>query len=313
MEDYVMIVAIDHGNYAIKTPNFTFVAGYREDTETPPVPEGILQYNGMYYCLTGKRVTQQINKTTNEEYFILTIFAIAKELERAGKNDTTVSIDLAVGLPPEHYGAQKENFVRYLKRSGTIIFTYNNKAYSIKIHSVMVFPQAFSAAVMKSDKVLSMSRVFIVDIGGFTTDVLMLNNGKPDMEYCRSLSNGIIHLYNDLKQKINVRYNMLVDDEMITDVLLGKTEDILLPDSVIGMIREDAKKFTQNIIDKLKEYGMDLRVVRTMFIGGGSLLLKEFILSIPYLQKSIFVETQNANAIGYQMLATEMLKSKKEG
>lgn len=305
-----MLIAIDHGNYAIKTPNFSFVAGYREDTDMPPIPEGVLVYNGKYFCLTGRRVNQQLDKTQNEDYFILTLFAVAKELEKVGKSGTSVSIDLAVGLPPEHYGAQREKFVRYLKRSGTICFTYNDKNYEIRIKSVVVFPQAFSAAVMEGDKVLSMSRVFIVDIGGFTTDVLMLNHGKPEMEYCRSLSRGVIHLYNDLKQRIFVRYNITVDDEMITDVLLGNTADIILPDGVIGMIRDETKRFTQDVIDKIKEFGMDLRVVRTIFIGGGSMMLKNILLEYPYLQKSLFIDNQNANAIGYYMLASEMLKKK---
>ena len=34
--------------------------------------------------------------------------------------------------------------------------------------------------------------MFIVDIGGYTTDVLLLRNGKPDLQFCRSLESGVI-------------------------------------------------------------------------------------------------------------------------
>ena len=33
-----MLIAIDHGNYAIKTPRFTFVSGLTEHSVKPPCP-----------------------------------------------------------------------------------------------------------------------------------------------------------------------------------------------------------------------------------------------------------------------------------
>ena len=43
-----MILAIDHGNYAMKTPNFSFVAGISEHTVKPPMADEILEYEGKY-------------------------------------------------------------------------------------------------------------------------------------------------------------------------------------------------------------------------------------------------------------------------
>ena len=50
-----MLIAIDHGNYAIKTPHFSFISGLTEHTVKPPMAEEVLEYNGKYWSLTGQR------------------------------------------------------------------------------------------------------------------------------------------------------------------------------------------------------------------------------------------------------------------
>ena len=95
-----MIIAIDHGNYAIKTVNHSFIAGVSEHTVKPPIADEILEYDGKYWTLTGNRLSYMRDKTQDERYFILTLFAVAKELEKAGSFSPFEQIDLAVGLPP---------------------------------------------------------------------------------------------------------------------------------------------------------------------------------------------------------------------
>ena len=118
-----MLIAIDHGNYAIKTPNYTFVSGLAEHTVRPPLADELMEYGGRFWTLTSKRLSYMRDKTQDERYFILTLFAIAKELEAAGHYMPTERIDLAVGLPPEHYGVLKDRFAKYFKRDGIIQFT----------------------------------------------------------------------------------------------------------------------------------------------------------------------------------------------
>ena len=182
-----MLIAIDHGNYAVKTPHFSFISGLTEHTVKPPMAEEVLEYNGKYWSLTGQRLPYMRDKTRDDRYFILSLFAIAKELSSAGANTAFEQIDLAVGLPPEHYGMLRERFAQYFRRFGTVNFAYNNRPMSIVIRNVFVYPQAYAAVVPQSGQLLKTLRMFIVDIGGYTTDVLLLRNGKPDLQFCRSL------------------------------------------------------------------------------------------------------------------------------
>lgn len=306
-----MLIAIDHGNYAIKTPNTTFVSGIVESTVAPPFSEDILQYNGNFYSLTEKRVIYRRDKTKDEQYYILTLFAIGKELEAAGRDNMLTKIDLAVGLPPQHFGLLKDSFAQYFKRHHSVNFKYNEKNYGIIIGEVMVFPQAYAAIISKREQVLASPRVYVVDIGGYTTDILLLKKGKPDLQFCKSLDCGIIMMNNEIINQVNILYDAKIDDEHITEVLTRKPS--VLDPEIQKLITDYARKYTIEILGKLKEMEIDLHVTKTYFIGGGSILLRDYISGIPEMKNAEFIEFPNANAIGYQLLGTAQLNSQRSG
>lgn len=301
-----MLVSIDHGNYAIKTPNFSFVAGLSEHTVKPPLSEEILEYEGKYWTLSSQRLSYMRDKTQDDRYFILSLFAIAKELERTGRYSPVEQVQLAVGLPPEHYGALRNKFAQYFKRGNAVKFVYKDKPYTIIINRVMVFPQAYAAVIPQSSLVVRTLRVFIIDVGGYTTDVLLLQHGKPDLQFCRSLETGIITMNNEIIRKVGALHDMLISDEHITAVLLGEN-GIILPDDVKAVIYEAAKQHAKDIINHLRELQVDLRANPAVFIGGGSILLRPFFEASPLVTKADFVESPNANALGYEMLAKKQL------
>ena len=197
------------------------------------------------------------DKTQDDRYFILTLFAIARELERKGQYSPTERIQLAVGLPPEHYGSLKEKFAAYFKRGGPVKFTYKDRSYTIFIDQVMVFPQAFAAVVPRSSVVVKTLRLFIIDIGGYTTDVLLLQNGKPDLQFCRSLETGVITMNNEVIRKVSTKFDMKIEDEHISTVLQNR--ETYLPDEVKEEIFKAARLHANDILHQLRELQVDLR------------------------------------------------------
>lgn len=300
-----MLISIDHGNYAIKTVNHTFVSGLVEHTVKPPMTEDIMEYKGSYWTLSGKRLNYMKDKTQDERFFILSLFAIAKELESSGLYSPIENIDLAVGLPPEHYGVLKEKFADYFRRTETIKFTYKDKPYNVIINNVMVFPQAYAAVVPHSSLVMNELRVFIVDIGGYTTDVLLLRNGKPDLQFCRSFETGIITMNSEIVRKVGTLYDMRIEDEHISAVLGGK--ETILPSEVKETITKATVLHAKDILDNLREHQVDLRSNPVIFIGGGSRLLRSFLENSPMVAKAHFIDSPNANAIGYKLLGQKKL------
>lgn len=301
-----MLIAIDHGNYAIKTPKNSFISGLSEHTVKPPMCYEILEYAGSYWTLSGKRLSYMSDKTQDDRYFILSLFAIARELEANGRHSHIEHIELAVGLPPEHYGILRDSFAKYFKRYGVIKFNYKDKPYSIIVDKVLVFPQAFEAVIPQSHILIITLRMFIIDIGGYTTDVLLLRNGKPDMQFCRSLETGIITMNNEIVRKVGALHDMRIEDEHINAVLCE--QETILPDDVKNTILCVTELHAKDILDQLRELQVDLRSNPAIFIGGGSILLRKFIEESTLVAKSDFIESPNANAIGYEMLARSQLK-----
>lgn len=89
----------------------------------------------------------------------------------------------------------------------------------------MVFPQAYAAVVPQSTLIMNSPRIFIVDVGGYTTDILLLKNGKLDFQYCRSLESGIITMNNEIIRKVNALHDMIIDDEHIQRRALWQRDD----------------------------------------------------------------------------------------
>jgi len=78
------------------------------------------------------------------------------------------------------------------------------------IRHIFVFPQEFAAVASRAQDMLDMPRAFIVDIGGYTTDVLLIREGVPDLQYCRSLEDGVITMYNPIIGQVNAKHDMLI-------------------------------------------------------------------------------------------------------
>ena len=229
---------------------------------------------------------------------------IAKELEKSGNTSPMVEADLAVGLPPEHY-ALRQRFADYFKR-GRVNFVYNGAPICLLIRHVFVYPQAYAAVVPQAGRLKEIPRTFIIDIGGYTTDVMLLRNAAPDLQFCRSLEMGVIPMSNDIISRVSAMYDIKIDDDHIADIIQGRPT--ILPQEVRDVIFTKVRSYACDILDKLRELQVDLRANPAIFIGGGSILFRSFVEESPLVAHADFVTDPKANAIGYGMLATAQLR-----
>lgn len=222
-----MIISVDTGNKHMKTENCEFNSGVEILDTLPGDMEEVIEYEGKYYVTTNRRISYMEDKIADERYFILTLFAIAKELSYREKNEGLLSqnlqeIELLVGLPPAHYGKQRKKFREYFYRNGEVIeFAYKGIPYRIVFKEVKVYIQAYAAyCLLAVKKQLSVvPKVLLIDIGGFTVDYMVLRFGQLEMEYVDSLENGIIRLYNTIKAAIRQKYSILLDEEDIDNIM----------------------------------------------------------------------------------------------
>lgn len=138
-----MLIGIDHGNKQIKSRTRIFTSGLCESDTRPPFRENILFYSGKYYTLSDERIPYMRDKTKDERSFILTLFAIAFELENAGNPaEEVIDIQLGIGLPPAHYGTQYEKFEKYFLGRGILCFRMDGRPYAVFISKAVRFPLA---------------------------------------------------------------------------------------------------------------------------------------------------------------------------
>ena len=77
-----MIIGIDHGYYAIKTKQVCFPTGIIRYEYEPYTMQNVLQYRGEYYvCGTGRQTLVK-DKTANDNYYLLTLAALAQEIRK---------------------------------------------------------------------------------------------------------------------------------------------------------------------------------------------------------------------------------------
>ena len=295
-----MLIAIDHGNKQMKTIHCPpFVSGLAESI-TRPFGSNILEYQDKFYTLSNQRIPYKRDKTEDDRFFILTLFGIAEELHIEEKyGEEVVHVSLAVGLPPAHYGAQSQAFIRYFSNRGIVNFQYRDNPYTIYIEDVRCYPQAFAAVTMM-DELLDKPRVLIVDIGGFTADYLMMRSGRADLSVCDSLENGVILLYNRIRTKVNSEFDILLEETDIDDIL--KDGESGYSPEVVSFVEKLARDFVNDLANSLRERMLDLMSGTVVFVGGGAILLRRQIEASGKVRNAVFVEDINANAKGYEFL-----------
>ena len=182
-------------------------------------------------------------------------------------------------------------------RSGSL---YNGKYYSVRINKVLSYPQAFAAAVTQYSTLKAHSVAYIIDIGGFTIDVLKLRFGRPDLEVVESFEKGVITLYNSIASKCNSQYARILEECEIDEVI--RNQPTVLPGEVQQLIRSMTADFLAEFYNFLRERGIDVSTSKCVFAGGGSLLLRGMIERGNKVAFPIFIEDIHANAIGYEVL-----------
>ena len=139
-----MIIGIDHGYSAMKTKHCCFPSGVTAYEHEPYTNRRVLQYEGSYYvCGTGRQPLIR-TKTENQNYYLLTLAAIAQEIRFRGA-PAKADVVLAAGLPLTTFGREKKDFREYLLgKKNPAVFRYEGVSYEIRISDVKLFPQGYS-------------------------------------------------------------------------------------------------------------------------------------------------------------------------
>ena len=278
-----MVISVDTGNKMIKTEHYEFNSGIDVLDTIPGENDEVIEFGGKYYRTTNRRISYMEDKTEDDRYYILTLIAIAKELDTMKKEavlapNELIEIELLVGLPPAHYGKYRKKFQQYFQRDGKVVgFKYGGTSYQILIHEVKVYVQAYAAyCVLAARRHLTeLPKVLVIDIGGFTVDYMILRYGRLEKEHVDSLESGVICLYGRIRAAIRQKYSIALDEEDIDNIILGKNTGYM--QELKERVREVTIGYVTELLGTFRELGIDFRTTQTVFMGGGAILVSEII------------------------------------
>ena len=125
------IIGIDHGYGNMKTANHCFKTGISTYDSEPLFTADMLTFNGRYYLIGEGHKEFAPDKVKDEDYYVLTLAAIAKELK--AENLTEAHVVIAAGLPLTWTSGQKAEFKAYLMKNAELEFVYKKTTYHIYI------------------------------------------------------------------------------------------------------------------------------------------------------------------------------------
>ena len=292
--DGKLVIGIDHGYGNMKTRNEVFKSGVKTYNEEPAIATNVLQLDGMYYVIGESHKVFIANKDEDNDYYILTLAAVAKELEH--RELRSADVILAVGLPLHWMSKQKDNFRDYLMRSREVSYRYCGKYYHIKICDVAIYPQGYAAvaASIQDYKGVHM----LADIGNGTMNTLVITNGRPlsDKKFTDKI--GVHECVKRIMNEVQAECGKVPDESIIEDFLISGTAEV--SERIQAVMRREAVRYTEMIFDKLSEYEYDPEIVKLHIIGGGGCLIRNFG---KYDASSVeIIEDICATAKGYEEL-----------
>jgi plasmid segregation protein ParM len=268
------IIGIDHGNAAIKTRNTSFPNGITAYDFEPYTKQNVLEYGGKYYVCGSGRLPLLKDKTIDDNFYLLTLAAIAKELDYR-ECESRADVILAAGLPLTGFGLHKEKFKQYLIRDKQESFLFEDREYEVAIRDVLLYPQGYAAILSNMRLIAGEPSVILCDIGGWTVDVMRLDNGIPDAGTCRSLELGMIRCFDEIAEQVRRNTGKSLTAVQIETVLKG--ESCSIDSAAKAMIQEQGRRYALKLLSAISESGFDPTAMPVIFLGGGAGLMKRHI------------------------------------
>ena len=256
----------------------------------------MLEYGGKFYVVGSGRQALQKNKTQTEDYYLLTLAAIAKELSFRHA-EPAAEIHLAAGLPLTSFGREKNAFRDYLLRDGrTVSFRYEGQEYSITIRKVSLFPQGYAAVLTQS-----------ILLDEPSVDLMRLDNRIPNASTCRSLELGMIRCLDEIGEQIRRALGLSMTAAQMESVLRG--DAVHINEDARKIIDRQADAYVHRLLSAITESGLDTRAMPAVFLGGGAALLKRNVSAADGLCRPVILDDVSLNAKGYERLAERLTKN----
>ena len=294
------IIAVDHGYGNMKTANTVTPTGIKA-YETEPIFTGnILEYNGIYYRIGEGHKEFIPDKAMDEEYYLLTLMAIARELNVFSIREADVH--LAAGLPLTWIRNQREAFRSYLLQNPEVHYLFNGKEYHLRFVGCSLYPQGYPAIVNQLGNFKGTN--LLADIGNGTMNILYINNKKAQESRCWTEKLGVNQCMIAAKNAVLDKFGVKIEESTVEQILRFGTADISAP--YLDCISSIARQYVAELFSTLRKYEYNPDLMRLYVVGGGGCLIRNF--GTYDKSRVTIIDDICATAKGYESLAYMSLK-----
>ena len=295
-----IIVGVDHGYGNMKTVHRVFRTGVECMEEEPIVSKNFVRYKDKFYVIGESHLVYQGNKTDSEDFYILTLAALAEELKFRGLHEANVI--LAVGLPLAWMKSQGADFRHYLMKEQELHFEFRKERYYVHLCGVEIFPQGF-AAVVNLGAMQGMN--MLADIGNGTMNVMQIVDNKPLEKSLVTEKFGVGICMKEIQKELSKENGEDISEMLIEPLLRNGLQE--RTDSTAKKVEHIATRYTENIRRRLVDYGYKEGLVHLYVIGGGGCLIRNYS-DLAEKTGVTFITDICANAKGYETLTEKKLR-----
>ena len=265
----------------------------------------IVEYDGKRYLvgsLDDEAVSDLVHNTKLDDiHMTMARFAIAENVD----NDAEISV--IINCPYEE-GKSKEKRNEYANSflpTGEYAIKVDDKVKTFKITFVGIVPEAL-AAKRYLKNLNSKHDIGIIDIGGLNSTYAFFRKADERIEAkCGFTRNGIVKLAAKLQEPLQ----SVCDNEgfPIDDILEGIKEGVMYgyEEETASVITSYLNALFDEIIKDCQKKLWDFKTTDLVFIGGGSIVLKD-IIAKKFPQAHIEENSEYINVLGNMV----MLRSK---
>lgn len=256
--------------------------------------------NGKTYIVGEGRPSFKKDKTDNDATKIFVLNMLSKFMEGSER------FKVILTSPPLAYASQRELLPKYL--IGKHEVEYNNVKKEIIIDDVTVYPETIMAYIANNPSQFKRS-VIVIDIGGVTTNSVLIKNGVYSKDDISSFSNGMYHLENSICEHFNSKYyeDLELSPEDISRIL---KDGLVLPRASMDLVeveRIHIDRIFNNHIDKILEKfeykGWNTSACDILITGGGGKVLFDTIKDNHLPQAKLSFDPVFDNLRGLEIMA----------
>jgi plasmid segregation protein ParM len=296
----IKIIGVDHGYGNCKHASGAFPTGVIAYDSKPTFDGNALLYKGVHYKIGEGHKAFVADKVSDNEFYVMTLAAIARELNHHGI--TSADVHIAAGVPLMWVRTQRDSFREYLLQNESAEFTFKDKEYKIRIVGCNIFPQCYPAIL---ENLGSMNGVnMVADIGNGTMNAMMILNRQVNEQKCWTEKLGVNQCVIAAKNSLMDKFGVKVEDMIIQNVIRYGSADI--GSEYLDCIINSAKSYVEEIFTALRKYEYNPQLMRLYVVGGGGCIIKHFA---DYDKDRVMITDDIcATAKGYETLALGLLK-----